>query len=123
MMNWNVTQNTCQMPKIILAKPFDVMNDMKKGTSENKCEFIDFTNVPLEIKKWSKTWVCSYEMQKPKWKGVVIIMGWGCAVEETPLGAKAYQNYINLMEIKLLIGLGHVLQRRAVGINSMIFIC
>ena len=56
----------------------DVMHKLEKAKSENKCEFVDFTNLPLQLKKQSKTYqVCNYEIQKPKWKGVVMCVNHG----------------------------------------------
>jgi hypothetical protein len=56
----------------------DVMHKLEKAKSENKCEFVDFTNLPLQLKKQSKTCqVCNYEIQKPKWKGVVMCVNHG----------------------------------------------
>jgi hypothetical protein len=56
----------------------DVIIDMDKAALEDKCEFIDFSSVPFNAKKRSKTCqICNYEMQKPKWKGVVMCMNHG----------------------------------------------
>jgi hypothetical protein len=58
-----------------LGELADVMHNLEKADTKNKCEFMDFTNLPLQLKKRSKTCqVCNYEMQKPKWKGVVMCM-------------------------------------------------
>jgi hypothetical protein len=56
----------------------EVMQEMEKAGAENKCKFVDFSSLPLQLKKRSKTCqVCNYEMQKPKWKGVVMCMNHG----------------------------------------------
>jgi hypothetical protein len=56
----------------------DVMMDMDRAEFEDKCEFIDFSSVPFDVKKRSRSCqICNYEMQKPKWKGVVMCMNHG----------------------------------------------
>jgi len=50
-----------------------VMIDMDKAESEDKCDFIDFSSIPFNVKKRSKTCqICNYVMQKRKRKGVVM---------------------------------------------------
>jgi hypothetical protein len=56
----------------------DVMMDMDRAEFEDKCEFIDFSSVPFDVKKRSRSCqICNYEMWKPKWKGVVMCMNHG----------------------------------------------
>jgi hypothetical protein len=74
----HVSQNFLPKGHTHAAQQVDIIQDMERAVTENKCEFVDFASVPFELKKRSKTCqVCSYEMRKPKWKGVVMCMNHG----------------------------------------------
>jgi hypothetical protein len=64
------SQSYLPKPQSEIVLDADVMHQMEKVVTEDKCKFMNFDSIPFLLKKRSKTCqVCHYEMRKPKWKG------------------------------------------------------